>query len=149
MSMNRGGLRMLMGGLVLSCGPIGLSARAPAAQDSVAPLVSADPSDEEPAGDAPNVEAGRRLYVQTGCSGCHGLAGQGGFGPMTGPRLGARPDDLPIEAFVYLIRNPANAMPPYSEKVLSDAQARDIHAYLLTSFRPGKIEDIPMLNRQR
>ena len=140
--MNQFGMRMLLGSLALSCGLLGLSGRAPA-QDSGAAAPVAQ------TGETPDVEAGRRLYAQTGCSGCHGLAGQGGFGPMTGPRLGARADDLSIEAFLYLIRNPANAMPPYSEKVLSDAQARDIHAYLLTSFEPGKIEDIPMLNRSR
>ncbi|WP_439487113.1 c-type cytochrome [Blastomonas fulva] len=139
------------------CSVVGISARAPAQEGLAEPATAPapGPSDagegaENPAVAAvPSIESGRRLYVQTGCAGCHGFSGQGGFGPMTGPRLAARPDDLPIEAFLYLIRNPAMAMPPYSEKVLSDDQARDIYAYLLTAFKPGKIEDIPMLNRPR
>jgi mono/diheme cytochrome c family protein len=38
-------------------------------------------------------------------------------------------------------------MPPYTEKVLSDAQVADIHAYLASIPRGKAPADIPLLSR--
>lgn len=156
--MHKTGIRALLCSVALFCGVLGLSGRAPAQEGkadparegSTAPTEASDKPlvQEAPAADPARIAAGRALYAKTGCAGCHGLSGQGGIGPMTGPRLGARPD-LPLEAFAYLVRNPVTAMPPYSEKVLSDAEVADIHAYLLSAFQPGKIDEIPMLQNPR
>src|SRR5262249_49514869 len=71
-------------------------------------------SQSAPAG---NVEAGRQLLVRKGCYQCHGREGQGA--PITGPRLG--PNPLALAAFVRAVRNPRAQMPPYTEKIVSDA----------------------------
>ena len=65
------------------------------------------------------------------------LVGQGG----TGPRLAPRP--LPAPALTAYVRKPGNGMPPYSAKVMSDAEVADIRAYLATIPEPPK--DIPLL----
>ena len=87
-----------------------------------------------------NVENGKRLFVRDGCWECHGYAGQGG-------RDGARLADTAMSAaqLTRYIRRPTGAMPAYIDKVLSDAEAADIWAYLKTlpGLRPAK--DIPLL----
>jgi len=37
-------------------------------------------------------------------------------------------------------------MPPYSSKVLSDAEIDDIYAFLKTIAPPRSLKDIPLLN---
>ena len=86
---------------------------------------------------AGNADNGKRLYVRNGCYECHGTAGQGG----TGPRLAPRP--LAAAALTAYVRKPGPGMPPYSEKVMSDAEAADIRAFLATIAEPPK--DIPLL----
>jgi mono/diheme cytochrome c family protein len=75
-----------------------------------------------PSGDA---DKGRRLFMKYGCYECHGAEGQGS---TTGPRLGPNPPPLP--GFTRYIRQPKQQMPPYTAKVLPDADAADIHAFL-------------------
>lgn len=84
-----------------------------------------------------NADNGKRLYVRNGCYECHGTAGQGG----TGPRLAPRP--LAAAALTAYVRKPGPGMPPYSEKVMTDAEAADIRAFLATIAEPPK--DIPLL----
>jgi cytochrome c553 len=76
-----------------------------------------------PTADAAN---GKTLFMADGCYECHGTVGQGSRG--TGPALAALP--LPYDAFAQQLRHPADAMPPYTEAVLSDAQAADIYAFV-------------------
>ena len=45
-------------------------------------------------------------------------------------------DLLPYQAFAYYVREPSGAMPPFSEKILSDADLSDIHAYLDSLPKP-------------
>lgn len=73
--------------------------------------------------------SGETLYAALGCAQCHGYAGQGG---NAGPRLAGKP--YPLEAFVEQLRHPADEMPPYTAKVLDDAQAAALHAHV-TSLR--------------
>lgn len=86
-----------------------------------------------------NVENGKTLYVKYGCYACHGYAGHGG----AGARLAPNPIVLP--AFTRYVRRPTNVMPPYTEKVMTDQQLADIHAYLTTLPRPPDPATIPLL----
>jgi ubiquinol-cytochrome c reductase cytochrome c subunit len=86
---------------------------------------------------AGNADNGKRLFLQNGCYECHGTIGQGG----TGPRLAPRP--LAAAALTAYIRKPGPGMPPYPEKVMTDAEAADVRAYLASIPEPPK--DIPLL----
>jgi ubiquinol-cytochrome c reductase cytochrome c subunit len=45
------------------------------------------------------------------------------------------------------VRNAASTnMPPYSAKILSDAEMADIHTYLASVPKPPARKDIPLLN---
>jgi mono/diheme cytochrome c family protein len=70
---------------------------------------------------------GARLYVATGCYQCHGYAGQGG---MAGPRIAGK--NYALEAFRRQLRHPSDEMPPYTERVMSDADVAAIQAYVAT-----------------
>lgn len=83
---------------------------------------------------APDAQAGRKVYLETGCYACHGTVGQGGG--WQGPKLA--PGVLPLAAFKGQLREPARKMPRYSPVVLSDREVADIHAYL-ESIRPGPL----------
>jgi ubiquinol-cytochrome c reductase cytochrome c subunit len=90
-------------------------------------------SQSAPAG---NPEAGRQLLERKGCFQCHGREGQGA--PVTGPRLG--PNPLALAAFVRAVRNPRAQMPPYTEKIVSDAELADMRAFLDSRPRPTSID---------
>lgn len=93
---------------------------------------------------APHADAkrGKRLFLRDGCYACHGTQGAGGG--IAGPQLA--PDPPPFEAVLAQLRAPANRMPLYTKKVLSDADAADIYAYL-KSIPPGRPSSrIPLLN---
>ena len=96
--------------------------------------------DENPRGDAAR---GKELIVVDGCVQCHGTEGQGAgdFGPKLAP------NPLPFEALLAQLRTPAQRMPVYTAKVLSDAAAADIYAYLQSIPAGPPLSDIPMLNR--
>ena len=94
-----------------------------------------------PAGNAQN---GKKLFASDGCYECHGYQGQGAT--QTGAaRIG--PPILPLEAFLSYVRHPANQMPPYSGKAVSDQDLTDIYAYLKSIPLPPKGKDIPLLNK--
>jgi mono/diheme cytochrome c family protein len=69
--------------------------------------------------------------MKVGCYQCHGREAQGA---STGPRLG--PDPLPLPQFARSVRTPRNEMPPYTAKVLSDADLADVYAYVSSRSRP-------------
>jgi mono/diheme cytochrome c family protein len=91
---------------------------------------------------AGNASAGAEVYKADGCWECHGTVGQGGA--ITGPRLAATA--LPYAAFLQQLRVPSNAMPPYEAKILSDADAANIYAYLKSLPAPQSAKDISLLN---
>jgi mono/diheme cytochrome c family protein len=84
---------------------------------------------------SPSADRGRQTFVRVGCSACHGTQGQGS---SAGMRLA--PDPLPLAALVQFVRNATGAMPPYGEKILSEAALADIQAYL-ASVRPPPSPD--------
>ena len=76
-----------------------------------------------PAGDA---AAGQKTFMAVGCYTCHGTMGAGGG--STGPRIA--PGPLPYAFVLRQIRHPAQRMPAYSSRMISDQQVADIVAYL-------------------
>ena len=98
------------------------------------------PAPAAPAAPAGNVETGKKLWVSVGCWQCHGYEGQGG---AAGPRLSAR--NLPFAGFSAYVRRPTNQMPPYTEKVVSNADLEHIHAYLMSRPAPQAASSIPLL----
>ena len=94
---------------------------------------------EAPAG---NAKTGQQVYRAIGCWECHGTMGQGGA--VTGPRLA--PTALPYAAFLQQLRAPQNAMPPYEAKILSDADAANVYAFLKSVAAPKSVQDIPLLS---
>ena len=68
--------------------------------------------------------SGADLYIRRGCLGCHGASGRGGVGPTLANTK------LTAEAFVNQLRHPRGIMPPFHERIVSDAEARTIFAYL-------------------
>ena len=95
----------------------------------------AAPRATSPAGNAAN---GRELYLKYSCYACHGYSGQNGPGARLVPtRMG-------VPAFTAYVRNPRQ-MPPYTAKVVPDAELADIWAYLQTLPRSPSAKDIPAL----
>jgi mono/diheme cytochrome c family protein len=95
-----------------------------------------------PAARAEDAAHGRKLFMTDGCYECHGTVGQGG---AAAPRIA--PDPMDAQAIAAYVRRPAGQMPPYSAKVLSDADIGDIHAYLASIRKPeadvGRLVDGP------
>jgi mono/diheme cytochrome c family protein len=90
-----------------------------------------------PAGNATN---GRKLFVSFGCYQCHGYEAQGG---SAGPRLAPRP--IAYAQFMKYVRHPTNEMPPFTEKIVKDAELTDIHAFLRAQPAPPDVDKIPLL----
>ena len=98
---------------------------------------------------AGNPVTGKKLYESYTCYGCHGFTGETGARVL----MPGKTATLATEArFIGFLRGRANlapnepstSMPNYSARSLSDAQARDIYAYIQTfkSNAPGA-GDIP------
>ncbi|MDB5405957.1 MAG: hypothetical protein JWL84_869 [Rhodospirillales bacterium] len=102
---------------------------------ALAPQAAAQPAP------ATAVANGQKLYVAQGCYECHGMVGQGSS--FSGPRLAS--PVMPAAGFVKQLRQPRYEMPPYSDKVLSDAQVGDIIAYLQSIPRPAAADSITLL----
>src|SRR5215472_16833578 len=99
----------------------------------------------QPPAKAGNAENGRKLFIKIGCYQCHGREGQGGSSAPIGsygPRLA--PPRIPVEAVRAYVRHPAGGMPPYTNKVLSDAEIDDIYAFLKTIAPPRPLKEIPL-----
>ena len=116
------GLRSVVFGLLLVAG---VSAQTPAPQPNAAP--------------AGNAETGKKLFVSYGCYQCHGYEAQGSN--ATGPRLGPRP--IALAAFSRYVRQPTGQMPPYTVKVVSDADLTNIYAFLQSRAAPAT--NVPLL----
>jgi mono/diheme cytochrome c family protein len=90
---------------------------------------------------AGNARHGKTVYTVVGCYECHGRDAQSGG--RTGPKLG--PNPLPFAAFIHQVRSPRNEMPPYTAKVLSDADLADVYAFLQSLPQPPKVDSVPLL----
>ena len=91
-----------------------------------------------PAAPAGNADTGKKLWVSIGCWQCHGYEAQGG---AAGPRLAGR--NLPFAGFSAYVRRPTNQMPPYTEKVVPNADLAHLFAYIQS--RPAPVQNAPLL----
>jgi mono/diheme cytochrome c family protein len=89
----------------------------------------------------PNAQNGRRLFNRYGCYQCHQKEAQGAT--ATGPRLGPHP--IPYANFTKYVRQPTGQMPPYTAKVVKDAELADIYAFLQSLPEPPAPKDVPLL----
>jgi len=96
---------------------------------------------DAPPGDA--VE-GKRLYLAVGCFTCHGRSGQGGA--MNGPVPALAKTAMPFDGFKGQLRQPADEMPAYSEKVMTDRQIADIYAFVQSLPGRRATKDMKILN---
>jgi mono/diheme cytochrome c family protein len=92
-----------------------------------------------PSGDA---KRGANLYTQQLCHNCHGTVGQGGE-RGAGPKI--YPNPFPFQAFVTQVRKPRQAMPPYSEKHVTDQDLADMYHYLFSTKPSPVAKDVPLL----
>jgi len=91
-----------------------------------------------PAGDAAN---GKKLWVRENCYSCHGYDGHGGAGVKLAPK------PIAVTAFMAIVRHPPkSSMPTFSAKVVSDADLRDMWAYLSTVPPTPAVKDVPLLS---
>lgn len=89
---------------------------------------------------SPNAENGKRVFMAYYCYACHGTEGQGG----AGPRLVVRGTAEPL---IRYVRKPTGTMPPYTSKVISEQDLRDIDAFLRAVPASAPAKDIPLLNK--
>jgi cytochrome c(L) len=92
-------------------------------------------------GNAEAIQQGRTLYLQTGCSGCHGVGGGGGMGPaLLDDEWKFGSDD---NTLFKLIKGevPQQTMPAAFGNVLKEEEIWKIIAYVrsLYSGDPGKV----------
>jgi ubiquinol-cytochrome c reductase cytochrome c subunit len=90
-----------------------------------------------PSGD---VGRGKELYLKYSCYACHGYDGHGGAGARLVPLA------MTVTRFTAYVHNPRR-MPPYTEKVLSDAQLADLFAYIKSLPVSPPADQIPLLSR--
>ncbi len=84
---------------------------------------------------------GKQLYLDYSCYACHGYNAQTG----NGQRL--LPARFTQQQFTLYIRTPRTLqMPAYSTRLLSDAEAADVYAYILSLPREPLLKDVPLLN---
>lgn len=98
-----------------------------------------------------DAEKGKELYYDHGCYGCHGYNGETGWRDLVGTNS---PLIAKVDTFLLYLRLrtdytplvPSTRMPAYPESALSDAEARDIYAYVQTfELNAPDVEDIPAL----
>jgi mono/diheme cytochrome c family protein len=114
-------------------------AAGPGQQAAPAPQQQNAQNANVPQGNAAN---GRKLFVSFGCYQCHGYEAQGG---SAGPRLAPRP--IPYAQLMKYVRHPTNEMPPFTEKVVKDAELTDIYAFLRAQPAAPDVDKIPLLKQ--
>ena len=85
-----------------------------------------------------NLQAGKDLYLRYSCYACHSYDGHGGAGARLVPMR------MTVERFTTYVHNPRQ-MPPYSTRLLSDAQLADVWAYIKSLPVSPEAKDIPLL----
>ena len=99
-----------------------------------------------------NAILGAKLYFDYACYSCHGYNGETGARTLVDRLNGVLSTEAGFIRFLRLRGDqnpllPSTRMPNYSEQSLTDAQARDIYAFIRT-FRDGspRAEDIAVFN---
>ena len=94
------------------------------------------------------VESGEQLYLQFACYSCHGYNGTG-TPPLSKEASGVLSSEQLFLTYLRLRAdqkpvNPSRSMPHYSVQTLSDQQALDIYAYLVSlDDETPELDDIP------
>ena len=91
-------------------------------------------------GTAGDAQKGKELYVKYSCYACHSYDGHGGPGARLVPLA------MTVSRFTAYVHNPRR-MPPYTDKVLSDAQLADLFAYIKSMPASPPADQIPLLKR--
>jgi mono/diheme cytochrome c family protein len=137
---------MMKNYLILASGLFVIAAAGPLAagagqQAAPAPQQNATAQQQQnvPQGNAAN---GRKLFVSFGCYQCHGYEAQGG---SAGPRLAPRP--IAYAQLMKYVRHPTGEMPPFTEKIVKDAELTDIYAFLRAQPAPPDVDKIPLLKQ--
>ena len=89
---------------------------------------------------AGNAQNGKGLYLKYSCYACHGYDGHGGAGARLVPMR------MALQGFSNYVHNPRQ-MPPYTTRVLSDAQLMDLFAYVKSLPESPPSKDISLLMR--
>jgi mono/diheme cytochrome c family protein len=114
---------------------------------AIAPMSAQSPSA------AGNPVTGKKLYESYTCYGCHGFTGETGARVLLPGKTATLASE---ERFISFLRGRANvapnepstSMPNYSAKSLTDAQARDIYAYIRTfKSNAPEVDDIPVFKQ--
>jgi mono/diheme cytochrome c family protein len=109
---------------------------------------------QTPAGPvASTVANGKKLYDAYSCYACHGFNGETGARPLVPNRSANLATEASFIAFLRARANvapvqPSTSMPNYSADTLSDAQAKDIYAYIRTfKSNAPPVDQIPVLKQ--
>jgi len=98
------------------------------------------PIQDKPPAVPGNAQQGQALYVKFSCYACHGYDGHGGAGARLVPMR------MSLAGFTAYVHNPRQ-MPPYTAKVLSDAQLADLFAHIKSLPESPAAKNIPLLTR--
>jgi cytochrome c553 len=131
----------------------GVAAQSPEASGSEAASSSPAHGPAAGASAAGNAAHGKQLYYAHGCYGCHGFNGDTGVRDLVGTNSPIIADENTFLTFLRLRADqaptlPSTRMPNFSAAALSDADARDIFAYIRTfKLDAPNVEDVPTLQR--
>lgn len=98
-----------------------------------------------------NAARGKQLYYNYTCYGCHGYNGQTGRQSLIAGNDQILANEANFTHFLRLRADyapvvPAEPMPNYSKKTLSDADAKDIYAYIRTfKLDAPDVDKVPAL----
>ena len=103
-------------------------------------LVAGNASAQSKPANAGDAKRGEQHFLSDGCWQCHGYEGQGG---SAGLRIAnTQHNEEQLIAFVHTTNGP---MPPFSEKLVSNAELSDVYAYLQSRPKPADPDTIPLL----
>jgi mono/diheme cytochrome c family protein len=103
-------------------------------------VVSAQTPAQSPPAAQGNAQTGKDLYAKYSCYACHGYDGHGGSGARLVPMR------MNLPGFTAYIKNPRQ-MPPYTAKVLTDAQAADLWTFIKSIPESPAADKIPLLSQ--
>ena len=87
-----------------------------------------------------NAQQGKDLFLKYSCYACHGYDGHGGAGARLVPLA------MTVTRFTAYVHNPRR-MPPYTDKVLTDAQLADVFVYIKSLPVSPSADQIALLSR--
>src|SRR5262245_28128285 len=102
-----------------------------------------------------NAASGKKIYEAYGCYACHGYNGETGARVLVPSRSSNVVSESSFVAFLRARANlapaqPSTGMPNYSAATLTDAQAKDLYAYV-SAFKSNTpaVDEIPVFKQIR